>query len=223
MDEEPADVRHRGADSGRAGRAGMAEADARTATRSVRWVRCSVFSVPVFSLFLSGASDAGEVQRTAASARAAARHRLHRLQEPIAIDYGRCVACMDCLDACRQGAVTCTRRHKADAAKISARNPAQRAATPSRQQRIDTGRRRIPLATAALAATASAVKAQEKKVDGGLAVIEDKKIPARATADRASGRVERTSRFAQHCTACQLCVSVCPNGRAAPFDRPDDG
>lgn len=39
------------------------------------------------------------------------------------IDYSRCVACMDCLDKCRQGAITYTRRrHKADAAKISARN-----------------------------------------------------------------------------------------------------
>ena len=64
-------------------------------------------------------------------------------------------------------------------------------------------------------ATTSVLKAQEKKVDGGLAVIEDKKIPKRATAITPPGSLGARN-MAQHCTACQLCVSVCPNGVLRP-------
>ena len=124
------------------------------------------------------------------------------------IDYSRCVACMDCLDKCRQGAITYTRRrHKADATKISARNQAQSTATSTGA--ADDTRRAFLSATAVLATTA-ALKAQEKKVDGGLAAIEDKKIPARAAAITPPGSLSARN-FAQHCTACQLCVAVCPN------------
>ena len=59
-------------------------------------------------------------------------------------------------------------------------------------------------------ATSAAVKAQEKKVDGGLAVIEDKKIPERDTRIVPAGSIGLRN-FHQHCTGCQLCVSVCPN------------
>lgn len=48
------------------------------------------------------------------------------------------------------------------------------------------------------------------KVDGGLATIEDKKIPNRKTPILPPG-AQSARHFAQHCTACQLCVSVCPN------------
>ena len=123
------------------------------------------------------------------------------------IDYSRCVACMDCLDKCKQGAIIYTRRHKAGVEKVSARNQS-RAATGTAEP-IDDTRRAFLSATAVLAATA-ALKAQEKKVDGGLAVIEDKKIPARAAAITPPGSLSARN-FAQHCTACQLCVAVCPN------------
>lgn len=115
-----------------------------------------------------------------------------------AIDYSRCVACMDCIDKCKRGAITYTRR-KADAG--------QAAAVTSEQ--VNNARRAF-LSTSALLATTVALKAQEKKVDGGLAAIEDKKIPERATALTPPGSLSARN-FAQHCTACQLCVSVCPN------------
>ena len=121
------------------------------------------------------------------------------------IDYSRCVACMDCLDKCKQGAITYTRRHKSNAAKASAQTQ-EKTSTPDS---IDDTRRAFLSATAVLATTA-ALKAQEKNVDGGLAVIEEKKIPARATAIIPPGALSARN-FAQHCTACQLCVSVCPN------------
>lgn len=119
-----------------------------------------------------------------------------------AIDYSRCVACMDCIDKCKRGAITYTHR-KADSIGVAAQN------APVTSEQVNNARRAF-LSTSALIATTAALKAQEKKVDGGLAVIEDKKIPERATALTPPGSLSARN-FAQHCTACQLCVSVCPN------------
>ena len=47
-------------------------------------------------------------------------------------------------------------------------------------------------------------------MDGGLATIEDKKIPNRSTPITPAGSLS-IGHLAQHCTGCQLCVSVCPN------------
>ena len=119
------------------------------------------------------------------------------------IDYSRCVACMDCLDKCKQRAITYTRRHNSHTHRTSAGEETASA------QPVDDSRRAFLSATAILATT-TALKAQEKKVDGGLAAIEEKKIPERATAITPPGSMSARN-FAQHCTACQLCVSVCPN------------
>lgn len=112
-----------------------------------------------------------------------------------AIDYSRCVACMDCLGKCHQGAITYAHPHKS-------------AATEGKEG-INQPRRHF-LTVASLFATTAFLKAQGKKVDGGLAVIEDKKIPNRATPLTPPGSLSIRN-FTQHCTACQLCVSVCPN------------
>ncbi len=120
------------------------------------------------------------------------------------IDYSRCVACMDCIDTCRHGAISCRPRwRKGKAAE-------QTAGT----EQVDEARRSFVTATALAAATVT-LKAQEKKVDGGLAVIEDKKVPERATHLVPPGAVS-ASHFAHHCTGCQLCVSVCPSGVLRP-------
>ncbi len=122
------------------------------------------------------------------------------------IDYSRCVACMDCIDTCRHDAISYTRRRSEDkhAETSNAVKPNQ----------VDKARRSFMTATA-LVATTAALKAQEKKVDGGLAVIENKKIPERSMHLVPPGSVS-ASNFAHHCTACQLCVSVCPNGVLRP-------
>ena len=123
------------------------------------------------------------------------------------IDYSRCVACMDCIGMCHKGAISYKHPMKkavqsnANGAKISA-------------EQINDARRSFLTATA-LVATTAALKAQEKKVDGGLAVIEDKKIPDRKTPIVPPGVLSARD-FARHCTACQLCVSVCPNGVLRP-------
>lgn len=125
------------------------------------------------------------------------------------IDYSRCVACMDCIDTCNHGAIGFRMRTKASE-KQTGKDAKQKAGSGQ----IDTARRSFLSATAVLAAT-SVVKAQEKKVDGGLAVIEDKKIPVRATPIVPPGAWS-ARHFAQHCTACQLCVSACPNNVLRP-------
>ena len=117
------------------------------------------------------------------------------------VDHSRCVDCFNCIDTCRHGAISfAPRTRKAAPADVKAADGVSG---------VDTSRRKFMSVTALLAATAT-VKAQEKKVDGGLAVIEDKKIPERATRIVPAGALSLRN-FAQHCTACQLCVSVCPN------------
>lgn len=116
------------------------------------------------------------------------------------IDYSRCVACMDCLDTCSQHAISYRLRTK---------NNETHTADKVSDAPVDNNRRKF-LATTAVLATTAALKAQEMKVDGGLATIEDKKIPKRQTPILPPG-AQNARHFAQHCTACQLCVSVCPN------------
>lgn len=116
------------------------------------------------------------------------------------IDYSRCVACMDCLDTCRQHAISYSLRKKSNSAQPAGNNE---------NAQVDNSRRNF-LTTTAVLATTAALKAQEMKVDGGLATIEDKKIPDRQTPILPPG-AKSARHFAQHCTGCQLCVSVCPN------------
>lgn len=129
------------------------------------------------------------------------------------IDYSRCVACMDCIDTCKHDALRLEYRWK-KTNKTATDKPAQTVTS----EQIDTARRSFLSATAVLAAT-SVVKAQEKKVDGGLAVIEDKKIPVRATPIVPPGAWS-ARHFVRHCTACQLCVSACPNNVLRPSTEP---
>ena len=120
------------------------------------------------------------------------------------IDYSRCVACMDCIKNCKHGALTFryTLNNKAC-------NNGKSSSDKRSNENTDSSRRSFLTLSATLAAT-SLVKAQEKKVDGGLAAIEDKKKPERATRLVPPG-AKGLRHFSQHCTACQLCVSECPN------------
>lgn len=111
------------------------------------------------------------------------------------IDYSRCVVCLDCIDKCKQGAIKYVPRKKSTATCGT--------------ENVDNGRRAFMTASA-IAATASVVKAQEKKLDGGLATIVNKEKPLRETPIVPPGALSAKN-FAQHCTACQLCVQVCPN------------
>ena len=110
------------------------------------------------------------------------------------IDYSRCVACMDCIDTCKDGAISYKRR--------SSHRPAP-------QDDNQQGRRAF-ITSAVIAGTAVAAKAQEMKVDGGLAEVERAEKPERLTPLVPAGAVS-LKHMADHCTGCQLCISVCPN------------
>ena len=113
------------------------------------------------------------------------------------VDYSRCVVCGDCLDKC-----------KFDALHYTAQKPV---AAP---KPVDTERRAF-LVGATVAGTTAALAQTQMKVDGGLAVIEDKKAPKRNTIITPPGSIG-IRHLERHCTACQLCVSSCPNNVLRP-------
>ena len=115
------------------------------------------------------------------------------------IDLSRCVACMDCIDACKDGAIHYVRRK-------SSKNAAK---TESRNETPDKGRRAF-IASSAIAMTAAASTNAQIKGDGGLAPVSRSLKPERNTPVVPAGS-ESLKNFTDHCTACQLCVSVCPN------------
>ena len=134
------------------------------------------------------------------------------------IDYSRCVACMDCIDTCKDGAIHYARRRSPIKSGMttgkSGMTTGKSGTTDTRHGRpdrpsADQGRRAF-LVSSAIAGTAVAAKAQEMKVDGGLTAIERAEKPERKTPLVPAGSLSLKN-FTDHCTACQLCVSVCPN------------
>ena len=120
------------------------------------------------------------------------------------IDHSRCVTCFNCLDTCRFGALKY---------RFAWKNAKAEPATP------DDGRRAFLTGTA-LVIGAAAVKAQEKKTDGGFAPIKDKTIPEREVPVTPPGS-KSVKDFYRRCTACQLCVAQCPNNVLRPSDNLD--
>ncbi len=129
------------------------------------------------------------------------------------VDYSRCVACMDCIEVCQQGAISYRLREMRKTPKKSEDRSSSSTGDPQRGE----ARRRF-LTAFGLVVGGAAAKAQEKKVDGGLAIILDKKIPDRKTAIVPPG-ARSLRNMALHCTGCQLCVSVCPNGVLRPSTK----
>ena len=109
------------------------------------------------------------------------------------IDYSRCVDCFDCLSDCKFGALkyrfAWRRTDGADAD----------------DQPVDAGRRRF-LAGSALLVGAS-VSARAKAAAGESVPSSPRPVPPGA------GSRER---FFNKCTACQVCVTACPNGVLRP-------
>ena len=118
------------------------------------------------------------------------------------IDYSRCVDCFNCLDSCRFGA-------------LKYRMAWNRKACGASGTAQDNAGRRAFISSSVIAATAIALKAQEKKVDGGYAAVTAKKAPERTNPIVPFGAVS-LRHFHQHCTGCQLCVSQCPNDVLSP-------
>ncbi len=122
----------------------------------------------------------------------------------MSVDYSRCVVCGNCVDKCSFGALT-----YAPGPMVSKKKKKENESTEVKQDDgVGEGRRAFLLATA-VAATA-ALAQEKKKVDGGLAVIEEKVAPERQTPITPPGSLSANN-MARRCTACQLCVSKCPN------------
>ncbi len=121
------------------------------------------------------------------------------------VDMSRCVACMDCLEKCHTHAISYTWRRSPVKASPEGAKPAG----PQAKSGADDSRRRFLGATIAVA-TASAISAQDKIVDGGLAPVLEKKKPVSRARIVPPG-AQSLKNFYQHCTACQLCVAACPN------------
>ena len=126
------------------------------------------------------------------------------------IDYSRCVSCYDCLGECKFDAIQMRNRWKRKAGVTS--ESAEVAKVP------DNGRRAFLVGGAVLAG-GSIVRAQ-KKVDGGFAAVLDKTVPERTVPLTPPGS-KSVKDFYSHCTACQLCVSACPNGVLRPSTEPE--
>jgi len=105
------------------------------------------------------------------------------------IDYSRCVDCMDCIKQCNEGAISYKfRKHRAKTLETCAG-------------------RRVFMTSAAIVTTAAVAKAAE--IPGGKARQTRRITPP--------GSVS-LKHFDQHCTACQLCISTCPNKVLRPSD-----
>ena len=146
------------------------------------------------------------------------------------VDASRCVVCGNCLGECRFDALHYAPKNQPHPLTPGLTpNPSpkgegnfsgegepenSKSAEPSSTNKPDEGRRAF-LVGAALAATGVALAQEKKKVDGGLAAIEEKKIPERLTPLTPPGS-QSAQHMAQHCTGCQLCVAQCPNDVLRP-------
>lgn len=115
------------------------------------------------------------------------------------IDATRCVTCGNCIDSCPKGALSY--------------GLAVKSGKKDGEETVDRNKRQFLIGTALLAGTALAQ--EEKKVDGGLAEILDKAAPKRQTPLTPPGSLSARN-MTEKCTACQLCVSECPNDVLRP-------
>ena len=126
------------------------------------------------------------------------------------IDHSRCVSCFNCIEKCKSGAMTYA------PVRIGKRKGADLIATDQNEK--DGFTRRNLLSLLGMMVITGTVKAQQLHVDGGLAEIEDKKIPERKTPVVPPGSLGAQN-MKKHCTACQLCVSACPNNILRPSNK----
>lgn len=107
------------------------------------------------------------------------------------IDYSRCVVCFDCIDNCRQGAVSYSWRRKK--------------AARGEGEAVDRSKRQF-LATAAVTALA----VPRAMAQQGAGVLTPNKPYRREHPLSPPGSLS-ADHLLKHCTACHLCVTKCPS------------
>ena len=110
------------------------------------------------------------------------------------IDYSRCVDCFNCLEDCKLGALKSRFAYP--------RKPMVEAETAA-----DPGRRRFLAGSAALLGGALSARANSLAGDAAAEPLKPRPVPPGA---------ESRAHFFSKCTACQLCVTACPNGVLRP-------
>ena len=135
-----------------------------------------------------------------------------------AIDYSRCVDCMDCIGVCRQGAIKFRHPSKKEASRKFSNIAYVKPSKPARETAVDKSRRAF-LTTSGILTGVAVAKAAEKTVgkvtDGGLTPLKDKKPHARKLRMVPPGAISQ-AHINQHCVGCQLCIEACPNGLLSP-------
>lgn len=114
------------------------------------------------------------------------------------VDHSRCVTCGNCIEKCNKDAIYYGRPRKAVAIHEE-----------QQEENVDKSKRAFLIGSGVALAT-SAMAQAKKKVDGGLAAIEEKKMPERKNHITPPGSLSARN-MQKHCTACQLCVAECPN------------
>ncbi|NDV94496.1 4Fe-4S dicluster domain-containing protein [Dysgonomonas sp. 521] len=132
------------------------------------------------------------------------------------IDHSRCVTCFNCIERCKFGAMKYA-PVKLGNKKVAEEEFVSIDKTVAEDNKEGFSRRNM-LAILGTVAIANTIKAQQLHVDGGLAEIEDKKIPDRKTPVVPPGALS-AKHMKSKCTACQLCVSVCPNNILRPSNK----
>jgi ferredoxin len=132
------------------------------------------------------------------------------------IDMLRCVSCCNCLEMCPSGAISLTLSNPFGAKKSIA------SPKPEPAKLADDGlARRGFVSGAVMLAVGLFTRAIARSFDGGLAPLEAKKSPPRSAPIIPPG-ADNARSFGKHCTACQLCVSICPNQVLRPSSKISD-
>ena len=140
------------------------------------------------------------------------------------IDHSRCVTCFNCLEKCKFGAIKYTVRKVGKSEEVKGTESVDSfsgdsVSSENGGNNENAGISRLSfLSILGTFAVANTLKAQQVRVDGGLADIEDKKMPDRETPIVPPGAIGLKN-MKQHCTACQLCVSACPNNILQPSNK----
>lgn len=131
------------------------------------------------------------------------------------VDNSRCVDCFDCTEVCETGAIAL--RFGGKAGKKLNTHQENRTSVASEEKPASDGNdnsRRDFIGKGAMLAgglVLSDLESRAQVLNGGMAVVKPKQDPTRETPLVPPG-AKSVKSFYDKCTACQLCVSNCPNG-----------